>query len=187
MQIDLISGLLSTAYYLPSPNYDYRPPGTEIDLLVIHSISLPPRIFGGNAIDNFFCNILDADEHPYFKEIIDLKVSAHLLIRRNGRITQYVPFHLRAWHAGVSSYKGRENCNDFSVGIELEGADDVPYTHEQYYSLANTTQLLMKCYPSISPDRIIGHSDIAPGRKQDPGSIFNWDFYRQLLEKEVCI
>lgn len=187
MQVDKVTGLLNTARYLPSPNYDERPKGITIDLLVIHGISLPPRIFGGNAIDSFFCNQLDPNEHPYFAEIAHMRVSSHLLIRRNGKLTQYVPLHLRAWHAGQSLFMGRENCNDFSIGIELEGADDIPYTQDQYQSLASVTQVLMQSFSEISHERIVGHADIAPNRKTDPGYIFNWNYYRQLLEKEVYI
>jgi N-acetyl-anhydromuramoyl-L-alanine amidase len=179
------NGLLRNIRHIPSPNYDLRPPNTLIDLLVIHNISLPPGQFGGHAIDDFFCNCLVIDGHPYFKEIKNLKVSAHLLIRRNGSITQYVSFLHRAWHAGVSAFRGRDNCNDFSIGIELEGADDIPYTSDQYQRLSLVTKVLMQNYSSIVFDRIVGHVDIAPSRKTDPGPAFDWVYFRNLLKKEV--
>lgn len=186
MQLDTLTGLINTAQYLASPNCDERPVGASINLLVIHGISLPPRIFGGTAIEDFFCNQLNPHDHPYFAEIADLKVSAHLLIRRTGKMIQFVPLNLRAWHAGQSSFLGRDNCNDFSIGIELEGTDDIPYTLDQYHTLAKTTLLLMQHFP-ISSKHIVGHSDIAPTRKTDPGYIFDWSYYRQLLGKEVCV
>jgi AmpD protein len=167
-------GLLRGARYLPSPNCNSRPPGTVVDLLVLHNISLPPGQFGGDWIDALFLNKLDTSAHPSFADLAGLHVSAHLLIRRDGEIHQYVPFHLRAWHAGVSSYQGRENCNDFSIGIELEGTDETPYTDLQYATLADTIQRLMAHYPDLDKARITGHSDIAPQRKSDPGPAFEW-------------
>lgn len=175
------NGLLPDVLFHNSPNCDERPVNTCIDLLVIHNISLPPKYYGGTAIDELFTNRLDYSAHPYFQTLIDLKVSAHILIRRDGQIIQYVPFNKRAWHAGISSFGGRTQCNNFSIGIELEGADDVPYTNEQYQQLAQLSALLLKHYPDITHDRIVGHSDIAPGRKTDPGSSFDWTLYFKLL------
>jgi AmpD protein len=180
--IDPMSGLLTPALFRPSPHYDDRPKGTSIDLLVIHGISLPPGEFGGDAIDALFLNQLDPTAHPYFQQIAHLHVSAHLLIRRDGQIIQYVPFTKRAWHAGTSQFDGRQQCNDFSIGIELEGTDDIPYEICQYQQLAALTRTLMQVYPDIQNDRIVGHSDIAPHRKTDPGAAFDWIYYRQLVK-----
>ena len=179
--IDPASGTLRTARQVPSPNCDDRPPGVVADLIVVHGISLPPDEFDGPWIDALFTNRLPAHEHPYFATIADRRVSSHLLIRRDGSIVQYVPFHKRAWHAGVSSYEGREKCNDFSIGIELEGADLIPYEPEQYRSLTETILQLCAAYSSLSLQRIAGHSDIAPGRKTDPGPAFDWMRFRALL------
>ena len=175
MQIDPATHRLRQAVYIPSPNMDDRPGDAEIDLLVIHSISLPPGEYGSDRITQLFTNALPADEHPYFEQIHQLKVSAHALIRRNGSIIQYVPFNKRAWHAGESCYQGRECCNDFSVGIELEGSDSDTFEERQYEALAELIKALCKHYPSITTKRLAGHSDIAPGRKTDPGSGFDWD------------
>lgn len=169
---------LSSARQLPSPNQSGRPAGMEIDLLVIHNISLPPRQYGGGWIDDLFSNRLDPEAHPYFAGIADLRVSAHLLIDREGRVTQYVPFDRKAWHAGKSCFRDRESCNEFSVGIELEGCDEEAFTTRQYAVLGEVTRELMAVYPGITPDRITGHSDIAPGRKTDPGPCFDWQCYR---------
>jgi len=166
---------LSTASQCPSPNYNDRPIADDISLIVVHCISLPPNKFGNDYINQLFCNQLNPDDHPYFKKIYQLQVSAHLLIKRDGACVQYVPFNKRAWHAGKSSYQGRENCNDFSIGIELEGAEDIAYSPEQYTQLAEVINTLLATYPSLSRQRITGHSDIAPGRKTDPGSAFDWD------------
>jgi AmpD protein len=174
-------GWLRGAERRPSPNYDARPAGTVVDLLVIHNISLPPGEFGGPWIDDLFLARLDPEAHPYFRAVAGALVSAHLLIRRDGRVIQYVPFGQRAWHAGVSCFAGRARCNDFSIGIELEGADDRPFAPSQYQTLAEVTRALMTYYPGIRPDRIAGHSDIAPGRKTDPGPHFDWDRFRTLL------
>jgi AmpD protein len=176
-------GLLPHAIHRCSPNQDQRPPDTAIDLLVIHNISLPPGEFGGSWIDDLFHNRLDRDAHPYFREIADLKVSTHLLIRRSGELIQYVPLHCRAWHAGDSCFEGRDKCNDFSIGIELEGTDDTPYTPEQYVALANATREVLSRFPAITPQRIKGHCDIAPGRKSDPGCAFDWQYFHELLAK----
>jgi AmpD protein len=167
-------GWLPGARRAPSPNCDLRPPNTSVDLLVIHGISLPPGEFGGPWIDDLFQNRLDSDANPYFRGIARLRVSAHLLIRRDGELIQYVPLARRAWHAGRSCFRGRGQCNDFSIGIELEGADDVPYADRQYQVLRETIKAVIRRCPSITPDRIAGHSDIAPGRKTDPGPAFEW-------------
>ncbi len=166
------TGLLAAARQVASPNQDARPPGSVPELIVIHSISLPPGEFGGPWIDRLFTNRLDPSAHPYFAEIAGLKVSAHLLIRRDGELVQYVPFHRRAWHAGASSWRGRERCNDFSVGIELEGTDTGDFTTPQYRRLAAVVRALCRAYPTLSAGRLAGHSDIAPGRKSDPGPGF---------------
>lgn len=179
--IDPDTGLLADARQEPSPNCNDRPGGSAIDLLVIHNISLPPGQFGGGYIQQFFQNCLTPDAHPYFAEIAELQVSAHLLITREGQAIQFVPFHRRAWHAGVSCFQGRQQCNDFSIGIELEGADDIPYTDAQYARLQSISCALLQAYPAITPERIVGHSDIAPGRKTDPGPAFNWPRYRASL------
>ncbi|WP_281647619.1 1,6-anhydro-N-acetylmuramyl-L-alanine amidase AmpD [Parendozoicomonas sp. Alg238-R29] len=161
----------------PSPNFNERPENAEIELLVIHNISLPAGHFGGSYIRDLFTNCLDPQAHETFPEICNLEVSAHLLISRDGSITQFVNFDERAWHAGVSSWQSRKACNDFSIGIELEGADDVPYESAQYKALQQVTKLLMDVYPKLTPDTITGHSDIAPGRKTDPGPAFDWKGY----------
>lgn len=175
MNVDTRTGLLDAARQCPSPNRDARPAADDIGLVVIHGISLPPGKFGGDAIDRLFTNALDPDEHPYFAEIAELRVSAHLLIRRDGEIVQYVPFHERAWHAGRSCWGGREECNDFAIGIELEGTDDVPYTDTQYDVLARVVGALATAYPALTQQRLAGHCDVAPGRKTDPGPTFDWN------------
>jgi N-acetyl-anhydromuramoyl-L-alanine amidase len=161
------------ARHCPSPNFSQRPLGAQVDLLVIHNISLPPGEFGGPYIDDLFCNRLDPRTHPYFAEIADLEVSSHFLIRRDGELVQYVPCDQRAWHAGRSCWRGRENCNDFSIGIELEGTDNEPYTSSQYARLNMLLGLLREHY-GIPPEAIAGHDQIAPGRKTDPGPAFDW-------------
>ena len=166
---------LNHARQAPSPNCDDRPDPDDISLLVVHCISLPPGQFGGDYIEDLFCNRLIPDAHPYFRDIYQLKVSAHLLIRRDGSLVQFVPFDRRAWHAGVSSYRGRERCNDYSIGIELEGAVDQPYSEAQYDQLAAVILILLEHYPRLDRQHIVGHSDIAPGRKQDPGEQFDWE------------
>ena len=166
--------LLHPARHEPSPNHSERPTGTNVDLLVVHNISLPPGEFGNGCVDDLFCNRLDHSAHPYFLTLMDLKVSAHLFIDRHGEITQYVPFDRKAWHAGRSSFMGRENCNEYSIGIELEGTDDTPYTDLQYQVLVKVTFALMRAYPGITPERVVGHQDIAPDRKTDPGPSFDW-------------
>ena len=169
-------GVLQGVRLLTSPNFNERPEG-EISLLVIHNISLPPGQFGSASVEQLFTNQLDWDAHPFFQQIRGMEVSAHLLIDRAGEITQFVPFDKRAWHAGQSCFEGRDNCNDFSIGIELEGTDDLPYTQEQYKQLTRVTRALMLTYPDITQERITGHQHIAPGRKTDPGELFDWDFY----------
>nr|VFK55757.1 MAG: AmpD protein [Candidatus Kentron sp. TUN]VFK56251.1 MAG: AmpD protein [Candidatus Kentron sp. TUN]VFK65507.1 MAG: AmpD protein [Candidatus Kentron sp. TUN] len=167
---------------VPSPNFDERPMGCTVELLVIHGISLPPGEFGGCFIDDLFSNRLDPNAHPFFRTITGLCVSSHILVRRDGETVQYVPFHRRAWHAGVSEFKGRTNCNDFSIGIELEGNDHIPYEYVQYRRLADLTRLLMSTYPAITHDHIKGHSDIASERKTDPGPGFDWNFFHRLAK-----
>ena len=174
MRVDQATGVLDAAQLRLSPNCDARPAGQEIDLLVLHGISLPPGEFGGPWIGALFTNTLDCAAHPYFSQLVGTRVSAHLLIRRDGALIQYVPFHDRAWHAGESCFEGRERCNDFAIGIELEGADDTPYSDAQYQALAQVIPALMAAYPRITPPRVVGHSDIAPGRKTDPGPAFDW-------------
>ena len=175
MQIDIRTGLVAQAKQVSSPNWDERPQIEPPDLLVIHGISLPPGDFGGPWIDQLFTNSLQSAAHPYFAEIGHLKVSSHLLIRRDGELVQYVPLNKRAWHAGQSCFKGRECCNDFSIGVELEGTDELPYAEEQYRVLNQLVAALLSAYPSITADSIVGHSDIAPGRKTDPGTAFDWN------------
>lgn len=170
-------GQLQNIRQCPSPHFDQRPNLNDISLLVIHYISLPPEIFGGHFIDDFFQGKLDPKAHPYFQEISNIRVSAHCLINRKGEITQYVNFNERAWHAGLSNFQGREKCNDFAIGIELEGSDNQPFTKEQYHSLIQLTQAIQQKYPKITKDRIVGHCDIAPGRKIDPGKYFKWEYY----------
>lgn len=174
-------GWLREAEHCVSPNCNDRPQG-EVSLLIIHNISLPPGRFGGPWIRDFFRNRLDPAAHPYFATITDLQVSAHLLIERTGTLVQFVSFDRRAWHAGVSSWEGRAQCNDYSIGIELEGADDQPFTDLQYDRLAAVTRVLQQRYPAITRARIVGHSDVAPGRKTDPGPCFDWPRYRGALE-----
>ena len=176
------TGRISFARWTPSPNFGPRPDGAGISLLVVHNISLPPGQFGGREIEDFFCNQLDHSAHPYFKTIEGVQVSAHLLIRRDGALVQFVSLLDRAWHAGRSCFEGQEECNDFSIGIELEGTDDTPYTTEQYRMLAKVADLIMTAWPDITANRITGHCDIAPGRKSDPGPAFDWRDFRSALE-----
>ena len=185
MWVDALTGWLDAAQRVDSPNSDERPAGCAIDLIVVHGISLPPGEFGGPWIDALFTNTLDPTVHPYFAGIAGLRVSAHLLIRRDGRVVQYVSCNRRAWHAGESLYAGRRQCNDFSIGIELEGADALPYDDRQYPVLAAVIRALRQAYPTLSPDRLAGHADIAPGRKTDPGPAFDWGRLRRLLAEGV--
>ena len=184
MQVDISTGLLPDAAFRPSPHQDERPAGMAIELLVIHGISLPPGEFGGPWIERLFMGQLPAEAHPYFKHIAALRVSSHLLVRRDGELIQFVPFHRRAWHAGASSFRGREACNDFSIGIEIEGDDATPYAAPQYSVLAGVSEALMRAYPGITSSQIVGHSDIAPGRKTDPGPAFDWARYRDVLASQ---
>ena len=173
-QIDTPTGRLRGVRQVLSPHQDARPAGQLPELIIVHGISLPPGEFGGPWIDRLFTGGLPADAHPYFAKVAALRVSAHLLVARDGGLTQYVPFHLRAWHAGVSEYRGRAACNDFSIGIELEGVDDAHYEAAQYLALAGVINTLLGAYPSLQRDRVVGHSDVAPGRKTDPGLSFDW-------------
>ena len=172
MRVDPSSHLLTGVRYAPSPNAEARDEAPS--LIVIHNISLPPGEFGGPYIEQLFTNQLDSDVHPYFASIREQRVSAHVLIRRDGRLVQFVPFNLCAWHTGVSTYRGRDNCNDFSIGVELEGADKIPYEDVQYSVLAALIDVLRVAYPSLRERKIVGHADIAPGRKTDPGAAFDW-------------
>jgi AmpD protein len=181
MQIDVVSGLIEGGRFVPSPNCDARPPGVDPEVLILHAISLPPGQFGGPGVEQLFCNLLDPTEHPYYREIAELRVSAHLLIGRSGELLQFVPLHLRAWHAGQSQCEGRARVNDFSIGIELEGCDDEPFEDAQYRALTELTANVLRTYPVITPARIYGHSDISPGRKTDPGPRFDWARYRSSL------
>ena len=177
--------ILSNARQCPSPNCDERPSECDPDLIVIHNISLPPNQYGGEGIDQLFTNCLDKDEHPYYADIHQLRVSSHLLIRRDGEIVQYVPFNKRAWHAGVSEYQGRDTCNNFSIGIEMEGSDFEVFTNDQYIVLEDTIKVLLKNYSGLSATAITGHEHIAPGRKTDPGSFFEWQRLAQAFSEEL--
>ena len=177
MQLDHATGWCRGVRHCPSPNFNSRPDG-EISLLVIHNISLPPGCFGTGKVQQFFQNSLPCEEHPFFLEIQNLQVSAHFLIERDGAVTQFVSCLDRAWHAGISCFGERQGCNDFSVGIELEGTDDTAFTETQYDALIRLSRLLQQAYPAITPERVCGHSDIAPGRKTDPGPAFDWQRLR---------
>lgn len=179
--LDVATGLIHGARQVPSPHQDARPEGAEPTLFIVHGISLPPGSFGGPAIDELFQGRLDPAAHPYFLQLAGLRVSSHLLIRRQGEVVQYVPLHRRAWHAGESVWQGRRRCNDYSIGIELEGVDDLPYTPEQYRRLAAVIRLVRRRLPSLARAEIVGHSDVAPGRKTDPGPAFDWPRLRRLL------
>lgn len=170
----------------PCSHFDDRPDPADISLVVIHNISLPPLQFGTPYIDDFFGGRLDCGVHPYFAQLAGVRVSAHCVIYRDGRICQYVPFAKRAWHAGLSQFQGRDKCNDFSIGIELEGADDIPFTAPQYQALVLLCHFLLQTYPLLSTQRIVGHSEIAPGRKTDPGLAFDWSgFFAQLANLQL--
>jgi AmpD protein len=185
LQVDADSGLMLGARQVASPNFDARPAGSPIDLIVVHGISLPPGEFGGPWIERLFTNTLPPEVHPYFAEIANLRVSSHLVIARDGDLTQYVSFNARAWHAGRSSYQGRLECNDYSVGVELEGEDEVPYEAVQYEVLGKVIAALRAAYPLMSPERIAGHSDVAPGRKTDPGPAFDWPRAQRCIAAET--
>lgn len=178
-QLHIKDGWLVNERRVLSPHFDQRPEPQDISLLIIHYISLPPEQFGGGYIDDFFQGKLDLQAHPYFQEISPLRVSAHCLIERTGRITQYVNFADRAWHAGLSCFEGRDKCNDFAIGIELEGSNEQPFTDAQYSALQALTQEIMRTYPHITKERIVGHCDVSPGRKIDPGQYFDWQRYLQ--------
>jgi AmpD protein len=184
--LDPVTGRSTGARQVDSPNFDPRPPGMVPDLIVVHGISLPPDEFGGPWIDDLFLNRLDPAAHPYFADIAGRKVSSHYLIRRTGELVQYVSCNHRAWHAGVSVYEGRSNCNDFSIGIELEGTDTSAYEPAQYRALTDLVLTLCDAYPSLSTERLTGHSDIAPGRKTDPGIAFDWPRLRALLKVRLA-
>ena len=181
-QLQLSDHWLVGTKRLLSPNYDDRPLPGDISLLLIHCISLPPGEFGANYVSRLFCNQLNTHSHPTFASLENRRVSCHLLIDREGTITQYVPFNARAWHAGQSNFRGRSHCNDFSIGIELEGDEQTPYTEMQYSALAAVATLLMKEYPKIKADCLAGHEEVAPSRKTDPGASFDWPRLRQKIQ-----
>jgi|TARA_B100001964_G_C14140960_1_gene557407 AmpD protein len=189
MLLEISDHYFKEALQITSPNWDDRygqPDGPSggalaVGLIVIHNISLPAGHFGGRFVEDLFCNTLTADSHPDFSDLMELRVSSHLLIRRAGELVQFVPFHKRAWHAGASTYDGMDNCNDFSIGIELEGTDHCPYNPVQYRLLVDVCMSLIAAYDKLNEDNIVGHSDIAPGRKTDPGVCFDWDLFRHLL------
>ncbi len=179
------SGLLEGAIFRNSPNCNERPIGCDIDMVVVHGISLPAGEFGGEWVDRLFLNKIKGDEHPGFRDLAGVKVSSHLFIRRTGEVIQYVSFNRRAWHAGASQFEKRENCNDFSIGIELEGTDEIRYEREQYASLIEVVASLLRAYPAINEQRVVGHVDIAPGRKTDPGPVFDWPMFRDAVHCEL--
>lgn len=181
MNINTTTHRLEEVNFVASPNKDSRPTNLAIDAILLHNISLPPGEYGGGHVHQLFTNTLDASANPYFNEIAPLRVSSHCLIEREGQVTQFVPFHERAWHAGVSEYQGRSRWNDFSIGIELEGTDTDEYTEQQYETLAELCRCLMATYPAITLDSILGHADVAPGRKTDPGESFDWQRFKQSL------
>ena len=186
MGFTISEGIVAQAHWCPSPNCNERPAGCTPELLVLHNISLPPGEFGNGCIEAFFCNALDTRSHPWFSQIENVHVSAHFLVDRRGTLIQFVSCDRRAWHAGESDYRGRKACNDFSIGIELEGTDVMPYTEAQYETLCALTVTLIDNYPALSRETIAGHSDIAPGRKTDPGPAFDWRrFYRDLNRAEA--
>lgn len=174
-------GWLAGARRVPSPNCDDRPPGVQVDLIVIHAISLPPDQFGGEGVERLFTNTLDPDAHPYYRQILPVRVSAHFFVRRDGEVLQFVPCQRRAWHAGPSRWRERERCNDFSIGVELEGCDTQPFAEDQYVSLLQVVSALQRRYPIAD---IVGHADIAPDRKTDPGPLFEWPRLKSALAPE---
>ena len=176
--MEIENHIIKNIKFVNSPNFNERPENTKISLIVIHSISLPPNVYGNNYVEDFFMNKLIISDHDYFQEIQDMRVSSHLYIKRTGETIQFVPFNMRAWHAGESTYHGRANCNDFSIGIELEGTDHIPYTDCQYQVLAHIYRLLRQAYRIKN---IVGHSDVAPGRKTDPGHSFLWSHFRAMI------
>jgi N-acetyl-anhydromuramoyl-L-alanine amidase len=186
LTIDTATGLLAGARQVLSPHFDARPAGVRPELLVVHGISLPPGEFGGPWIDRLFTGTLPADAHPYFSDLASARLSAHAVIRRDGEIAQYVPFGERAWHSGVSQYRGRSGCNDFSIGVELEGTDSTPYTDAQYEQLTALAAALLTAYPTLSAEHIVGHGDIAPERRADPWATFDWPRFRTLLKVRLA-
>lgn len=184
LTVDPESGQIAEARQVPSPNFDERPAGCQPELIVLHGISLPPGRFGGPWIDHLFTNSLDPGAHPYFEELRDVRVSAHVLVRRDGALVQYVPLNARAWHAGESCFEGRDCCNDYSIGIEFEGTDELAYAPEQYESAAELIRSLRRAIGSLAHAPVVGHSDIAPGRKTDPGPTFDWQRLHALLNAE---
>lgn len=174
--------LIENIKFLQSPNFDIRPKKIDISLIVIHSISLPPTIFGNEYVENFFLNKLEIVDNEYINSIKDMKVSSHIYIKRTGEIIQFVPFDKRAWHAGESSYKNVENCNDYSIGIELEGFEDISFEDIQYNKLSEIIDCLIQNYPNINSERIVSHSEIAPGRKSDPGPLFDWKRLKSMIK-----
>ena len=184
--VEVSTGLMNTAFQSYSPNQDERPVGVDPSLIVLHGISLPPGKFGGSEVENLFMNKLDFEDHPYFTGLKNLKVSAHLFLRRDGRLIQFVPLNKRAWHAGDSFFRGQYFCNDFSIGIELEGCDEKNYSKIQYSLLSKVIKGIFRAYPNITIREIAGHSDIAPGRKTDPGPSFDWLKLYKLLNVDNC-
>lgn len=178
MHVNHETGWVDGIQHCPSPHFDERP-DADISLLVLHNISLPPGQFGTGAVQALFQGTLDCSAHPYFEGLVGLRVAAHFLIERDGTVVQFVSCNKRAWHAGVSTFQGRERCNDYSIGIELEGTDEQPFTAEQYAQLIPLVQALQRTYAAITPQRVCGHSDIAPNRKTDPGPYFDWSVLRQ--------
>tara|TARA_B100000035_G_scaffold51533_1_gene40091 strand:- start:3488 stop:4030 length:543 start_codon:yes stop_codon:yes gene_type:complete len=174
--------LIENIKFLQSPNFDIRPKKIDISLIVIHSISLPPTIFGNEYVENFFLNKLEIADNEYINSIKDMKVSSHIYIKRTGEIIQFVPFDKRAWHAGESSYKNVKNCNDYSIGIELEGCEDISFEDIQYNKLSEIIDCLIQNYPNINSERIVSHSEIAPGRKSDPGPLFDWKRLKSMIK-----
>ncbi len=175
------NGWWHNARKVPSPHFDARPDAHDISLLVLHNISLPPGQFGSGDVEAFFTGHINSSAHPYFESIAHLRVSAHFFIRRDGEVVQFVATGARAWHAGVSSFQGRERCNDYSLGIELEGSDDTPFNSAQYHQLVQLSTDILRAFPRITLERIVGHQHIAPERKTDPGPFFDWDHYRRAL------
>jgi AmpD protein len=186
MHIEPSTGLLTRTRQVLSTHYDVRPGGCVPELIVVHGISLPPGVYGGPWIEHLFTGTLPRQLHPFFATIPPGRVSAHVLVRRDGTPVQFVPFAARAWHAGLSEYQGRAGCNDFSVGIELEGTDESAYEEAQYATLAAVIAALLKCYATLDAARIVGHSDIAPGRKLDPGAKFDWPRLRALVAQSAA-
>lgn len=177
-RINQQTALLEPVKYLASPHCDERPADTDIDMVVIHGISLPPNEFGSDVVEKFFCGTLNFFAYPALRSLETVRVSSHLFIRRTGEVIQFVPFTKRAWHAGQSFYQGKSGCNDFSIGIELEGSDTLPYEVVQYQQLGRVLEAIQLAYPAVTHDRIVGHSDIAPGRKTDPGPFFDWGYIK---------